>query len=95
LIFRQLGIDGKSQHLLRGLLRDGEIPSAIFQKGVTFLQMEGNGIIDVRANSFLSQELLQAVSFWDTDHILMKDMAALILYGRKLKTLHRRGEVFE
>jgi len=95
LIFRQLRIDGESQHLLRGLLRNGEIPSTIFQKRVTFLQMEGDGIIDVRANPFLSQELLQTVSFWDTDHILMKDMAVLIFYGRELKTLHGREGVFE
>src|SRR4030042_6602888 len=95
LIFRQFRIDGESQHFLRGLLRNGEVPSTIFEKGVTFLQMEGNGIIDVRANPFLGQELPQTVSFGDTDHILMKDMAALILYGRELKTLHRREKVLE
>src|SRR4030042_2860791 len=95
LILRQFGIKGKSQHFLRSLLRNGEIPSTIFQEGVTFLHMEGNGIIDVRANPFLSQEFPQTVSFGDTDHILMKDMAVLKLYGRELKTLHRREKVFE
>src|SRR4030042_5951365 len=74
LIFRQFRIDGESQHFLRGLLRNGEVPSTIFEKGITFLQMEGNGIIDVRANPVLSQKLPQTVSFGAPDTILMKDM---------------------
>ena len=52
--------------------------------------MEGDGIIDVRADPFLCQELSQAVSLRNTDHILMKDMAVLILNGGELKTFYRR-----
>jgi hypothetical protein len=46
--------------------------------------MEGDGIIDVCANPFLCQELSESVSFWNTDDILMKDMAVLILDAREL-----------
>jgi hypothetical protein len=46
--------------------------------------MEGDRVIDVGTNPFLCQELFQPISFWDTDDILMKDMAVLILNAREL-----------
>ena len=52
--------------------------------------MKGDGIIDVCADPFLCQELFQAVPFRNTDHILMENMAVLILNGRELKAFYER-----
>jgi hypothetical protein len=57
--------------------------------------MEGDGIIDVCANPFPCQELFQAISFWYTDHVLMKNMAVLILNARELKAFYRREKILE
>jgi hypothetical protein len=57
--------------------------------------MEGYGVIDVRTNPFLCQELFQPISFWDTDHILMKDMAVLIWNARELKAFYRREKILK
>jgi hypothetical protein len=94
-IFRQLRINRESQHFFGSLFRIRKISTAIIQKGITFLKMEGDGIIDVRADPFRCQELFQAVSFRNTDHILMKDMAVLILNGREINAFHGREKILK
>ena len=57
--------------------------------------MEGNGVIDVRADSFLCEELPQAVSFRETNDILVKDVTVFILNRWELEAGDRWKEIIE
>ncbi len=57
--------------------------------------MEGEGVIDVRSNTILHQELPQPVSFLNADNVLMEDVAVFILNRWELKTVHRREEILK
>ncbi len=45
--------------------------------------MEGNRVVNFGSHPFLREKLPQMVSFRDPNHILMKDVAILILNRRK------------
>ena len=95
LILCQFGIDWQGKGFLRGFLRIWEVSPLVFKKGVTFLQVKGDGVVDVRADPFFCKELPKAVSFWSGDDILMEDMAILILAFGKAKVRDSREEVFK
>jgi hypothetical protein len=95
LILCQFGIDWQGKGFLRGLLRVWKVSPLVFKKGVTFLQVKGDGVVDVRADPFSCKELSKAVSFWSGDDILVEDMAILVLAFRKAKARDSREEVFK
>lgn len=56
------------------------------QKGIAFLQVEGNGVVNLGSDAPLVEELSETVSFRSQDHILIVDVAILILSDRKLES---------
>ena len=95
LILCQFRIDWQGKGFLRGLLRIWKVSPLVFKKRVTFLQVKGDGVVDVRADSFFCKELSKAVSFWSRDDILMEDMAILILAFGKAKARDSGEKVFK
>jgi len=58
----------------------------MLEKGIAFLKMEGDRVINFRPDAFLLEKRPKVVAVRDPDHVLVVDMAILVLFHRKLKT---------
>jgi len=63
------------------LFQNWKIASVILEEGVAFLQVKRDRVIDIGSNSLLCKNCLRRSLSGTPDHILMKDMAVLILNG--------------
>ena len=83
LIFAQLGEDGQGQDFAGGALGFGETAFRVAETLERRLQMERDGVVDLRADFALGEELAQAVAAVGADDVLVPDvMGARNLVGQ-------------
>jgi hypothetical protein len=79
LIFGELGIDGKGQGIPCRLFRMGKVAFFISEVPVTFLQVEGERVIDIGTDPFVREELPKFIPLGDPNHILVVNMSIVVL----------------
>ena len=84
---RQFGENGQCENLLCGLFRGGEIAPAMAQKGVAFLKVERNRIVDLGSDALVLKEFPESVSLWSPDDILVVNVSIRVLSDGKLEAI--------
>src|SRR5207245_7016035 len=75
LVFGELGVDGQRQRLLGRALRVRERARPIAEALVADLEMQGQWVVDLGADSLLLQEGPQLIPPLDPDDVLVVDVA--------------------
>ena len=83
LVFAEFGEDGQGEDLAGGALGLGEAALFVAETLERRLQMERDGVIDLRADFALGEELAQAIAAVGADNVLMPDVAAAAHFLRK------------
>src|SRR5208337_4101831 len=74
LVLAKLGEDGQGQHLVRRSFGFGEAALFVTEVLQRCLQMERDGVVDLRADLALGEELTQTVAARGADNVLMPNV---------------------
>src|SRR2546425_5150132 len=87
LLWRQLRVDRQREGVTGRTLGLREVAYFVTEIGKALLEMEGNGIVDLRPHAAIGQKCFQLVATTGPDHELVIDVAAAALgirHGRRL-----------
>jgi len=76
LVFAEFGEDGQGQDFAGGAFGLGEAAFGVAETLKSFLQVEWDGVEDLRADLARGEELAELVAAGRPDHVLVPDMAA-------------------